>query len=76
MEDAGGLPKFRETRLPIVAVTANAVHGDRERCLSSGMDDYITKPVSGEDLRKALEKWLPQPLARTTSESESPAKSY
>ena|GEM_PF-3186390 len=42
----------------IVAMTANAMKGDREHCISSGMDDYIAKPVNKEELAMILEKWL------------------
>jgi signal transduction histidine kinase len=41
----------------IIAMTGNAMQGDRERCLKAGMDDYIAKPVRVEDLRSALERW-------------------
>jgi len=44
---------------PVVALTANALQGDRERCLDAGMDDYLAKPVSENDLARVLQKWLP-----------------
>ncbi|WP_299347133.1 ATP-binding protein [uncultured Pseudoxanthomonas sp.] len=46
-------------RLPIVAMTANAMAGDRQRCLDAGMDDYLAKPVSREQLEGCLHRWLP-----------------
>lgn len=45
-------------RLPIIALTANAVKGDRERCLDAGMDDYLSKPIEGHELVRVLEKHL------------------
>jgi signal transduction histidine kinase/HPt (histidine-containing phosphotransfer) domain-containing protein/ActR/RegA family two-component response regulator/prephenate dehydratase len=46
------------TRTPIVAVTANAMRGEEERCLAAGMDAYLAKPVAIERLRATLERWL------------------
>ncbi len=46
-------------RTPIVAVTANAMKGEEERCIAAGMDAYLVKPVSIERLRATLERWLP-----------------
>jgi PAS domain S-box-containing protein len=46
-------------RIPVVAMTANAMVGDRERCLESGMDDHIPKPVRVTELQRALARWLP-----------------
>ena len=46
-------------RIPIVAVTANAMRGEEERCLAAGMDAYLAKPVSIDRLRAILERWLP-----------------
>jgi PAS domain S-box-containing protein len=50
-------------RIPIVAMTANAMQGDKERCINSGMDDYVSKPIEIEKLQQALKKWLPDVAA-------------
>jgi PAS domain S-box-containing protein len=52
-------------RIPILAMTANAMQGDRERCLQAGMDDYLPKPVTLDALRVALQRWLPAAIANS-----------
>ena len=43
--------------LPILAMTANAMEGDRDRCIAAGMDDYISKPVDSQELYELIARW-------------------
>ncbi len=51
----------RWAHLPIIALTANAMPDERDRCRAAGMDDYLAKPFNREDLRQRLEAWQPEP---------------
>ncbi len=63
------LPATRQPR--IVAMTANVLPADRERCQQAGMDDFLAKPISLQDLRQCLAQWLP-PLSATTQPPAPP----
>ncbi len=62
-------------RLPIIALTANALEGDRERCLAAGMDDYIAKPFTQKEIATCLSRWLADKSEKVPSpEIEAPNK--
>ena len=54
-----GTPGIQNTRIPIIAMTAHAMKGDRERCFQAGMDDYIAKPIEPKVLMEKLSTWAP-----------------
>ena len=60
-------------RMPIVAFTAGVVAGDRENCLAAGMDDYLSKPFTQEQLERALLAWLPAAQGQRTAAVEGRA---
>ena len=81
MPELDGYDATRELRrrasenatVPVIALTANAMREDRDRCLRAGMDDYAAKPVQPRLLRSLLAKWVPPALVQDESAAEPPA---
>lgn len=61
----------RNQKIPIIAMTANAMKGDRERCLDAGMSDYVTKPIDSAVLERKLELWLNGKVDGVPAEAEN-----
>ena len=49
--------KILNHKVPVIAMTANALQGDRDKCLNAGMDDCLTKPINPQKLSNMLKKW-------------------
>ncbi|XLZ72291.1 response regulator [Massilia sp. SR12] len=64
----------RARATPIVAITANALQGDRERCLAAGMDDYISKPFSQQALADTLGRWIALPRQAPSAPAQQPSQ--
>jgi len=63
-------PMNRHT--PIIAMTAHAMKGDRERCIAAGMDDYVSKPIDPETVLKVLQRWMPAEAGQAVASAPKP----
>ena len=63
----------RARTLPVIAITANALQGDREACLAAGMDDYLSKPFTQQQLAGVIGRWVSLPLSAARHHGDPPA---
>jgi CheY-like chemotaxis protein len=71
----GGYTNY-QSRIIIVAMTAHAMQGDREKCIAAGMDDYLAKPVRPKDVRDMLERWGRNILSESPPPAPAPAANH
>jgi two-component system, sensor histidine kinase and response regulator len=72
--DATGEVRLREPvgrHTPVIAMTAHALGGDREKCLASGMDDYLAKPITPDELDRVLRRWAPRIMEGADGEART-----